>query len=254
MVRGFYAAASGALSQQKSINIISNNIANATTAGYKNQSTVNMAFGEQMIARIGADNQGSGAKNIGQGTYMKVLSSDYMDLTQGNMEPTGRSVDLAINGEGFFLIKDDKNAEMITRNGQFAMDKEGYLVLPGVGFVMNESKGKIQLPSAEFSVDAQGNITDAKTLKEKLYIAKPKADATFEKVTESVMTSKAGYDQADGKLTAIAQGAIEKSNVNLAQEMSRIIANQGNFQSCSQILKIYDRINEITANQIGRIG
>lgn len=253
MVRGFYAAASGALSQQKNINIISNNIANATTPGFKSQAVVGMAFGEQMMARLSSDENG-GATAIGSNTYMKVIDSDYMDISQGSLSATGRSVDLAINGEGFFLIKDEKNTEMITRNGQFAMDKDGYLELPGVGFVMNESKNKIKLNSSVFTVDGQGNISDNKSLKEKLYIAKPTESTAFEKINDSVFISSKGFGLADGKQTAVVQGAIEKSNVDMAQEMSRIIAGQSNFQSCSQIIKIYDRINEITANQIGRIG
>ena len=253
MVRGFYAAASGALSQQKSINVISNNIANATTPGYKSQMTVGLSFGEHMVSRINGSEGGSG-QSIGTGTDMKIINSDYMNLTQGSLETTGRSVDLGISGEGYFLIKDDNSAEMITKNGQFAMDKDGFLVLPGVGFVMNESKGKIKLNSTEFSVDSAGNITDSKGLKEKLFIGKPSETSTFVKVGAGVLTSNEAFTQVDGKSTAIAQGCLEKSNVDMAVEMTRIIAAQGNFQSCTQILKIYDRINEITANQIGRIG
>ncbi|MEI8216989.1 MAG: flagellar hook basal-body protein [Eubacteriales bacterium] len=253
MVRGFYAAASGALSQQKSINVISNNIANATTPGYKSQMTVGLSFGEHMVSRINGGEDGAG-ETIGNTTDMKIINSDYMDLTQGSLETTGRSVDMGISGEGYFLIKDDKNVEMITKNGQFAMDKDGFLTLPGVGFVMNESKGKIKLNSTAFSVDSAGNITDSKGLKEKLFIGKPSATSTIVKVGAGVLTSKDAFAQVDGKTTNVVQGCLEKSNVDMAVEMTRIIAAQGNFQSCTQILKIYDRINEITANQIGRIG
>lgn len=270
MVRGFYAAASGALSQIKSINVISNNIANATTPGYKSQMTVGKTFGEHMVSSLNTGDNGSN-QEIGTSTDMKTIDSDYMNLSQGSFEATGRSVDMAINGEGYFLIKDAKDMEMVTKNGQFQMDKDGYLVLPGVGFVMNESKGKIKLNSTDFAVDGNGNLTDSKGLKEKLFIAKSNdqgnsidsnglnisnayKQGTLIKIGEGVFVSQDAYVQVDGKLTSVEQGRIEKSNVNVAEEMGRIIAAQGNFQSCTQILKIYDRINEITANQIGRIG
>jgi len=253
MERGFYTAASGLLSQQKSINIMSNNIANATTVGYKNQTAVSSTFGDHLLSRLNAGNAESSA-TVGSSTYMNITETEHTDFTQGNFESTGRAVDLAIQGNGFFLLKNSEGKEFLTRNGQFAIDAEGYLVLPGAGYVMNDGNDKIQLETTEFTVTKTGAIMIGSDEADKLYIAVPEDGEGLDHVANGVFANEKGYTQAEENTNAVLQGVVEKSNVDLAREMSSVISGQNHFQSCSQILKIFDRINEITANQIGKIG
>lgn len=252
MVRGFYAAAAGVLSQQKAFNVISNNIANATTTGYKSQSTVESSFGEHLLSRMGSTDNSS--KNIGPSSFMTVNILDHTDFSQGSIENTGRSVDLAINGEGFFLIDSYENGQVLTRNGQFEIDDDGNLVLPGVGKVLNDGKRPVNLEGSEFTVDSEGNIIQDGDEVDTLYIANKKEGTVLTRVGNDTYHSQNGFQQADTENYKLLQGAIEKSNINMAQEMSRIISGQSHYQSCTQVLKIYDRINEISVNQIGKIG
>lgn len=253
MVRGFYAAAAGVLSQQKAFNVISNNIANATTAGYKSQSTVESSFGEHLVSRMSAMSN-TAEKNIGPGSFMTVNIAEYTDFTQGSFENTGRAVDMAINGEGFFLIESDTYGEVTSRNGQFELDEDGYLILPGVGKVLNDGKNPIRLEGSNFSVDAQGVIRQDGDEVDTLFIAAGRENSELTRVGNDVYQSEVGYRRADTENYNVIQGVIEKSNINMAQEMSKIIAGQSHYQSCTQILKIYDGINEISVNQIGRVG
>lgn len=253
MVRGFYSAAAGVFSQQKALNVISNNIANATTTGYKSQSTMEASFGDHLISRLSA-NASVTNNNIGPGSFMTVNSSEYTDFTQGNFENTGRSVDMAINGDGFFLVESETYGEVLTRNGQFEIDDEGDLILPGVGKVLSESKSTINLESSSFTVASSGVISIDGDEVDTLYIAAKDEDAILKNVGQGTFQSDGGYDQAEPENYAVIQSTIEKSNINMAQEMSKIIAGQSHYQSCTQILKIYDGINEICVNQIGRIG
>jgi flagellar basal-body rod protein FlgF len=253
MESGFYTAASGLLTQQKSINVMSNNIANATTPGFKSQETIGSTFGDHLLLRMNASPNEPGTV-IGKSTYMNVNATEYTDFSQGNLEATGRNTDIGISGEGFFLIQDASGNEFLTKNGQFELDSEGNLTLPGVGFVLNDSKSKIQLESSDFTVDRLGAISVAGSEADKLFIAKPTDTAGMNQVGNGVYTCTSGFEQADGKLTIVQQGVVEQSNVDLAKEMSLVIAGQNHFQSCSQVLKIFDRINEITANSIGKIG
>lgn len=253
MVRGFYSVAAGVFNQQKSFNMISNNIANASTAGFKNQGTIDSSFGDHLVSRISA-NKNLAESNIGKGSFMTVNNSNYTDFTQGTMENTGRSVDLAIQGEGFFLVETETNGELLTRNGQFEIDKEGYLTLSGVGKVLDESKNPIKISNIDFAVNPAGSITVDGKVEGKLFIAskgdeealKSAGNGGFKSINESVKEDEKNY--------LVLQGALEKSNMNISEEMSKIIEGQNRYQSCTQILKIYDRINEITVNQIGRIG
>ena len=84
MVRGFYAAAAGLFSQQKAMNVISNNIANSTTAGFKTQETVESSFGDHLVSRLSSMEGCIGANNIGPGSFMTVNSSEYTDFSQGS--------------------------------------------------------------------------------------------------------------------------------------------------------------------------
>ncbi|GAB1477090.1 flagellar basal-body rod protein FlgF [Bacillota bacterium] len=252
MVRGFYSAAAGVLSQQKAIDAIANNITNAATAGYKSQSTAESSFGKHLVARM-TPSPGTGNSNIGPGAFMTVNSETYVDFTQGMMENTGRSVDMAIQGEGFFVISSEKYGDLLTRNGQFELDADGNLMLPGVGKVQNESGGEINLESSSFSVGKDGTIYVGGKEADKINIASVNENPKLVKIVQGSFFSAEGYEQAEAKNYNVIQGAVEKANVNIAKEMSRIIAGQGNFTSCTEILKIYDKINELAVNRIGNI-
>ncbi|MDD4565407.1 MAG: flagellar hook basal-body protein [Eubacteriales bacterium] len=254
MVRGFYSAAAGVFSQQKALDTISNNIANSTTAGYKSQSTMESSFGEHLVSRL-SDLDNLSSRNIGQGSFITINSTGYTDFTQGSFEDTGRAVDMAIGGEGFFLVESSAYGPVLTRNGQFEIDEEGDLYLPGVGKVLNDGEDTINLESGDFKVGPTGVISINGDEADTLFIAVPGEDAGIRSVGNGVFLCEDGnYEQAEPEIYSVLQGTLEKPNVNIAQEMSKIIAGQNLYTSCSQILKIFDGINELTVNQIGRIG
>ena len=255
MVRGFYSAAAGVLTQQKSINVIANNISNATTAGYKGQGTIESSFGEHLVNRI-SELDSIAKNNIGAGAFMTVNSSEYTDYSQGSLESTGRSVDMAVNGKGFFLVESETYGIVLTRNGQFEIDSDGELYLPGVGKVLNDGEDVISIENSSFTVSPTGMISVDGDETDTLFIAVPSEETVLKSVGNGVfqVNEDGGYDQAETGTYNILQGTLEKSNINMAQEMSKIIAGQNRYNSCTQIIKMYDKINEITVNQIGRIG
>lgn len=251
---GFFTAASGILNQQRSLDLLSSNIANVTTAGYKGQVAVQSAFAEHMVSRLN-ENEALTKQNLGTLPYLAANVEKHTDMKQGSLEVTNRPFDMGINGEGFFLVENSTYGQAATRNGQFALDEEGYLYLAGSGNVLNEGGSPIQLEDSRFTVDRAGIIYDSEGDEiDKLYIAK--TPATFTRTENDLYTLPDGesFEQAESGEYQVIQGAIEKGNVDMAQEMSRVIAGQNNFNSCAQILKIYDKLNEITANQIGRLG
>jgi flagellar basal-body rod protein FlgG len=255
MVRGFYSAAAGVFTSQKSMNVISNNIANATTAGYKTQSTMESSFGDHMVNRL-SELDSVAQNNIGPGSYMTVNNSEYTDYTQGSLESTSRSVDMAINGSGFFLVESETYGPVLTRNGQFEIDADGELYLPGVGKVLNDGESPISLEDSDFKVSPAGVITVDGEEVDTLYVVEPTEETVMKSVGNGVfqVDENGSYEQVETENYAILQGTLEKSNINMAQEMSKIIAGQNHFNSCVQIVKMYDKINELTVNQIGRIG
>lgn len=253
MVRGLYSAAAGVFSQQKALNVISNNIANASTVGFKSQTTVESSFGEHLVARLHSPDD-SRNRTVGTGAFITINGAEYIDFSQGVIEGTGRSQDLAIQGEGFFLIESETYGEVLTRSGQFEMDEDSDLVLPGVGKVLNDNRNTIRLKSSDFTVTSDGAILENGKETDTLFIGMPNQGAVLEGTGEGLYFSQDGYRKADTENYQLVQEALEKSNTNIVREMSRIIAGQNNYQSCIQIIKMNDKINEITVNQIGRIG
>jgi len=253
MERGSYSAAAGMLSGQKAINVLSQNVSNVNTAGYKSQSTIKGSFGEYLVSRMSMDPD-IAQDGIGTGTYITVNDDQLTDFTQGSFQSTGRSVDAAIQGQGFFVIQNANYGQVLTRNGQFELDATGNLILPGVGNVLNSTGQPINLAGSDFTISANGTITQNGAEVGQLYIATVANGNDLTQVGEGYYQSQAGIQAAQNGTYSIMQGTIERSNVDMTEEMSNIIAMQNNFTSCSQMLKIFDTIAEIEANKVGKLG
>lgn len=253
MVRGMYAAAAGVFSQQKEINTISNNMSNVLTAGYKKSATQQSSFAEHMLSRVSAA-PGVSRNAVGPGAFMTVNQTEYTNFEQGRFETTHRNVDMAIQGKGFFLVESGTHGPVATRNGRFEIDDEGFLFLPGLGRVLGDGGQPLQIRRGDFTVDPEGNILlDGKKTAALSIVSVPE-EGPFTKVGEGVFKTEGGFAKEAAGNYRILQHTVERSNVNVAEEMSRIIAGQNQYQSCTQMLKMYDKLNEISVNQIGRIG
>ncbi|MDR2295162.1 MAG: flagellar hook-basal body protein [Clostridiales Family XIII bacterium] len=255
MVRGFYEAASGVLAQQRNFNVISNNIANVTTAGYKAEALIGSSFAEHLVARVG-DGQILPRRNIGPATFFTTNIDEYTDFTQGNIENTGRDLDLALVGEGFFMIDSERMGEVLTRNGQFSVDADMNLVLPGAGLVLDDGGSPITLDSASITVDETGVIRYADGDGEEVArvgVYAPEDTGALENAGQGFYRSEDTPDAAAAGSYRVTQYAIEKANVNAAMEMSRVIAGQNLYNACTQVVKMYDQLNEALVTQIGRV-
>jgi flagellar hook protein FlgE len=108
----------GLTASQKQMDVIGNNLANSNTLGFKSGSTYFASMLNQSLS-------GSGAMSVGQGVSVDAIATQY---TQGSFENTGNATDLAIDGDGFFIVKDPEGALYYTRAGNFHINKEGFLV------------------------------------------------------------------------------------------------------------------------------
>jgi flagellar basal-body rod protein FlgG len=254
MVRGFYEAASGVLAQQRNFNVISNNIANATTTGYKSESLIGSSFAEHMVARVG-DGMISPRNNIGSATFFTSSIDEYTDFAQGNIERTGRELDIALVGNGFFMIDSERMGEILTRNGQFSVDAEMNLVLPGAGLVLDDGGSPIVLENSSITVDTDGVVRYTDGDGEEV----ARIGVYSVEDTDALENAGQGFyrseetDAAEAGSYRVEQYAIEKSNVNMAMEMSRVMAGQNLYNACTQVVKMYDQLNEALVTQIGRV-
>ena len=156
MTKGFYNLTSGMLSQSRRLDVVSNNMTNLTTPGYKAEQYTDSTFQEVLISRIGNKNK-SGAQEIGEESYILAPSQLYINFAQGTPEETGLNLDFAIQGEGFFAIQTENGTEY-TRGGSFALDQEGYLSLPAHGRVLGPDGQPLQLTTDDIRADEFGRI------------------------------------------------------------------------------------------------
>ncbi len=249
MLRGYYTAASGIVVQEKKLNTYANNISNVLTAGYKKDNMISGVFGEHLAVRMNAYARNR-THEIGPGVFMQIVDEKYTDYVQGTFEMTGRMQDMAIAGDGFFVIGRE-DGEYLTRDGQFSLDEEGYLVLPGFGRVLGEN-GEIQIGNGDdFHVDEHGGVhvipfdeesdPEAESTQiDTLLVVNPDDWETFDKNREGLYDAGGAFTPVDYTNTRVFQGRLEKSNVNMAEEMTRVLYSQRSLQSCSQVVKMYD--------------
>ena len=249
MIRGFYTASSGMITQEKKLNAYANNIANANTIGYKKDDLVSGTFGEHIAVRLNSYSRQSTQVDLGPSVYMQTVVDKYVNHNQGSFKDTFRTFDLAVQGDGYFVVQDAEGNDLLTRNGQFGLDDEGYLVLPGVGRVQGEG-GDIAIETAAFGVDRNGVMytypeEDGEEPNEfdRLLVVIPTDFAAMEKTANGLFASEGYTQMEDNGDTLVRQGTLEASNVDLSEEMTRIIASQRGLQSASQLVRMYDEMN-----------
>ena len=243
MFRGFYNLTSGMLSQGRRLDVVSNNITNISTAGYKADHYTDSTFQEVMLSRVGNKDK-SRSQEIGQQSYILAPSELFTDYTQGGLEETGLPLDFAIDGEGYFAIDRDGQVAY-TRAGSFTLDDEGYLCLAGQGRVLSNERQPIQLPTDNLYVDVEGGLY---SLNNRGYLG---TLGVFAFEDEQALEHnerglfQGGQPQA-GENYVIRHKMVERSNVNMVQEMVSMMT--------TQISKIYDQVMTRATTELGRLG
>ena len=246
MFSGVYTAASGMLMNQRSLNMAANNIANVKTSGYKPKRLVKTTFDQQLVREMNGRTEG-----LGQGSTISVGTREMTTHGQGPIEDTGKTYDLAINGDGFFVIQGE-NGQYLTRNGHFTRDDEGNLMLPGVGQLMGDG-GPVYVDEEGFRVGADGIIYDNEDgALDQIQIVVPDNYDNLEFYDNGTYGAGAGVELSQVYPT-VYQGKLEQSGVNLNNEMTRAMEVQRAFQSCGKALTIIDQMNQKTANEIGKL-
>ncbi len=236
MFQGYYDLASNMITQNRNLNVISNNMANVSTPGYKTDRLIESTFREEMIYRY--DKEGKTA--VGTVSRMDVADERVTDYSEGGLRETGNALNVGLTGNGFFAVQTN-NGIVYTRNGSFNLDDQGYLTLPGIGRVMG-TNGPIQLSTDDIGIDRQGNITSADGFQYfgTLQIVDFADYGQLTKITGGVFRANAQPQAAQN--VEVTQKYVEGSNVSLAEEMTRMMSSQRSLQSAAQVFKIYDQL------------
>src|SRR3954470_17470228 len=139
MLRSMFAAVSGLRNHQTMMDVIGNNISNVNTTGFKSSSVVFEDLLSQMIKGAGGPQNGIGGSNPAQVGIGSKVGAIMNSFTQGSLQQTGKNTDLAIQGDGFFIVDNGGGQQLYTRAGAFSFDTDGRLVTPDGMFVQGWS-------------------------------------------------------------------------------------------------------------------
>ncbi|WP_104371636.1 flagellar basal-body rod protein FlgF [Desulfocucumis palustris] len=253
MIRGLYTVASGLGAQQARMDVVTNNIANVSTNGYKQDSVMTKPFPEMLLREKTVDNAGRRVARwspVGFTNQGVAVSGFFTDQTAGILKETGRATDLALSGQGFFAVQAN-GGELYTRDGQFHTDKEGYLVDSRGNRVLSDS-GPVQVGDAEFTVDSGGVITLADGGTYQLRIVE------FENPQNLVKTGDNYFDAGNGTAgeaasPGVTQGFLEQSNVDLATQMVQLVEIFRSYEAGQKAIQSQDELLAKAINQVGSV-
>ena len=291
MVKGFYNLTSAMLTHGRHLDVISNNIANTTTSGFKIDRFTGSTFQDVMWQLVG--NKTKTYTELNEQSWITAPSRLYTDFEQGSLDNTRLPLDFAINGPGYFAIQtgepegeNDENPENVenpenpenpgnpenagetladnpdwpnvrrgivyTRDGSFSLDNEGYLTLPNQGRVLNTALEPIQVITDDFTADNYGGLfTKGGGFLGRIGIF------TFEDENETLRKDDYGMfvSEQEGTLamTQVLHQWLERSNIDWVREMSEAISTQRAYQSAAEAMKIYDGVLNRVTQEVGRL-
>src|SRR6266700_370071 len=237
-MRALYTAATGMAAQELNVQVISNNIANMRTTGYKKQRAAFQDLIYDHVRRVGAQASDQGTilpVGVGVGGGVKTVGTPRL-MSQGTLSPTGNDLDVAIRGEGFFKIQMPDGTFAYTRDGTFQLDAQGLIVT---------TQGQV-------SVTVPGSTTPTNVGQIGLtrFINKaglqPVGDNLFTD-TPASGTPQDGIANTDG-FGDMQQSNLEQANVEVVSEISDLIAAQRAYEMNAKVVSAADQMLQSTSN------
>ena len=261
-MRAMHTAATGMIAQELNVQVISNNIANMRTTGYKRQRAQFSDLLYEHVRRIGTQTSDQGnilPVGVDLGSGVNTLVTPLL-MNQGTLAPTGSELDVAIRGEGFFKIQLPDGTFAYTRDGSFQMDAQGRVVTaqgnvvnPGITIPQN-STGLTINSQGQVSVTQQGQTAPVVVGQLSLTRFINKAgllsigDNLFQE-TPASGTPQDGVPGADGA-GDIQQGNLEQANVEAVSEISDLIAAQRAYEMNGKVVSAADQMLSATSNMM----
>lgn len=266
------------IAQQRKTEILTNNMSNANTPGFKADQSTIRSFPDMLISAVGDTNVPTekglninSNKQIGAvntGLYLQETLANY---AQGSLQETDLSTDVALidirlpideetNTQGaiFFRLEHPEGGEAYTRNGNFTLDGQGYLVNSNGYYVLSDEGERIQLPDDNFQITSEGNIYYENQLVATLGVSYAQNPDQLEKQDNGLYRTNDGnnlpsaYD-AEGVTFGLQQKFLERSNVDAAQTMTELLSAYRAFEANQKVLQAYDKSMDKAVNEIGRV-
>jgi len=269
VLRGLYTSASGMLAEQVRVDVLSNNLANVQTAGFKRQTVVQSAFPEMLLRRVydpvpvsggvapaGASGQATGALydprpvigRLGTGTY---VDGTYSDLSPGALRYTGNPLDLALEGPGFFTVETPAGVRF-TRDGRFTLDAGGWLVTLEGYRVLGEA-GPIRVQGRDVQVTENGEVWVDGAPAGVLALRNFADPQGLVREGSSLWAATDWSGAPQPAAARVHAGHLEVSNVNVVTAMVELIAAYRSYEANQRVIQAYDQTLGKAVNELGRV-
>jgi len=242
MIRGIYSAATALDAAQQNHDALSENLANATMPGYRRRGLV-----FESVQRALEDASQPQAETGILGTR---LAREYTGFEAGPLQDTGNPLDVAINGNGFFVLQ-GPNGPLYTRNGTFKINANGELQSQD-GLPVNGADGPITIPTntVKITIGTDGTISADKTQVGKLDIQSFADPSQLERAGTTLFTAPPGV-QAQTATSRVQQGYRENSNVQVVNEMVSMIVGMRHFEAAQHALRAVSEAMQLNTRPQG---
>ncbi|MBO4953346.1 MAG: flagellar basal-body rod protein FlgF [Lachnospiraceae bacterium] len=260
MVRGLYTAWTGLRNEEKRMDVVTNNMANADTTGFKKVDVTAQSFERHLAVKIDDPTVGINLKQgIGGMNPGVKIGETYYDMSQGNFRQTEDQYNFALSGNGFFAIsttnKSGETSTRYTRDGDFTVTRDGYLVTKDGDYVLAEGGNRIQIPDAnlvKISVNEMGEIYSGNNYVAKLQLVDFQSYDALSSYGENMYEAVDGAVQTPAQ-AKVTQGYLEMSNVNMVTEMVDMIAISRAYETNQKMVQAIDQTLDKAVNEIGRL-
>lgn len=213
-------AAAGMRARMETLDVIGNNIANAGANGFK----ADQEFYRLFDAALSRPGQGAAGR-----PEMPYIEGSRTDFRQGRLQTTGSTLDVALSGPGFLVVKTPQG-ELYTRNGSLQLDAQGMLRTSGGLPVLGSDRQPIILPrEGELEISENGGIEAGGLASAQLLIEEFSQPNALKKVGHTLFSLPAGVEPAPAATTTVQQGSLEGANVNVPESAVRLIAASRHF-------------------------
>jgi flagellar basal-body rod protein FlgG len=232
------------LADLRQLDVISHNLANATTPGYKRDVMVSQFFGDQLQQQMAALG-GGGASGAGA---LPMLNAIVTDHAAGSLRNTGEALHVALEGDGFLELIGEQGS-VYTRAGMLSLAADGTLIGPG-GLPVQGLGGDIRLSGPAPRIDREGVIWEGEARIDQLKIVRQPNDG-MEKIGSGLFGSSSGALPPVVDDVAVRQGYLENANVDAMTEMVRLIDTMRRFEASQQVARGYDDMLQQALRTIG---
>jgi flagellar basal-body rod protein FlgF len=242
---GYYAACAGLRAQTQALELIASNVANLSTTGYRGQ----QPMFRSLLASAGhqlSDPINRAINDFG------VLEGSRTDFAAGNLERTGNSLDLAIEGKAFFAIQ-SHGERLYTRNGNFRVSAKGQLTTAAGDLVLGEDGKPVTLPSGDISISPDGTISSSGAVAGKLKIVEFVPGTVPLVIGNSYYSSPASGVRPSPD-SSVRQGMLESSNVDSVKAVVDMISVQRHAEMLERAMSVFEsNLDHIAANDLPKV-